>query len=176
MLCGAWIARRGNAGGPSRRTDAVRPLRAHHGGRDVWPAEDLAELIGRDLAPVQRPGLEIPQRRFAAGRLVDGQQPGRRMRFEAGEKRVVRRTVKQAEHLEVGKLGEQPLGPAQGRGAARTIRRSAARHWKPGMDGRRGPWAVSYTHLRAHETRHDLVCRLLLEKKKRTKKRGTSSQ
>ena len=28
--------------------------------------------------------------------------------------------------------------------------------------------AVSYTHLRAHETRHDLVCRLLLEKKKYT--------
>src|SRR5665648_1158509 len=26
--------------------------------------------------------------------------------------------------------------------------------------------AVSYTHLRAHETRHDLVCRLLLEKTK----------
>src|SRR5450756_17104 len=26
------------------------------------------------------------------------------------------------------------------------------------------PWLVSYTHLRAHETRHDLVCRLLLEK------------
>ena len=25
---------------------------------------------------------------------------------------------------------------------------------------------VSYTHLRAHETRHDVVCRLLLEKKK----------
>ena len=28
-----------------------------------------------------------------------------------------------------------------------------------------GVKAVSYTHLRAHETRHDLVCRLLLEKK-----------
>src|SRR5450756_3254130 len=28
-------------------------------------------------------------------------------------------------------------------------------------------WSVSYTHLRAHETRHDLVCRLLLEKKKK---------
>src|SRR5659263_719517 len=28
---------------------------------------------------------------------------------------------------------------------------------------------VSYTHLRAHETRHDLVCRLLLEKKKHTR-------
>ena len=25
---------------------------------------------------------------------------------------------------------------------------------------------VSYTHIRAHETRHDLVCRLLLEQKK----------
>src|SRR5450756_1620157 len=25
--------------------------------------------------------------------------------------------------------------------------------------------SVSYTHLRAHETRHDVVCRLLLEKK-----------
>ena len=30
--------------------------------------------------------------------------------------------------------------------------------------------SVSYTHLRAHETRHDLVCRLLLEKKKNAKK------
>src|SRR5450756_2595385 len=29
------------------------------------------------------------------------------------------------------------------------------------------PGPVSYTHLRAHETRHDLVCRLLLEKKKK---------
>src|SRR5450759_3373935 len=29
--------------------------------------------------------------------------------------------------------------------------------------------SVSYTHLRAHETRHDLVCRLLLEKKKKCK-------
>ena len=28
------------------------------------------------------------------------------------------------------------------------------------------PTPVSYTHLRAHETRHDLVCRLLLEKNK----------
>src|SRR5450756_2770834 len=34
--------------------------------------------------------------------------------------------------------------------------------------------AVSYTHLRAHETRHDLVCRLLLEKKK--KKRTVVSE
>src|SRR5665809_160001 len=32
------------------------------------------------------------------------------------------------------------------------------------------PIAVSYTHLRAHETKANLVCRLLLEKKKKTKK------
>ena len=31
--------------------------------------------------------------------------------------------------------------------------------------------SVSYTHLRAHETRHDLVCRLLLEKKKNKRKK-----
>ena len=31
------------------------------------------------------------------------------------------------------------------------------------------PVAVSYTHLRAHETVLDLVCRLLLEKKKTNK-------
>src|SRR5674476_1537349 len=30
----------------------------------------------------------------------------------------------------------------------------------------RGPNPVSYTHLRAHETGRNLVCRLLLEKKK----------
>src|SRR5450756_2915088 len=33
-------------------------------------------------------------------------------------------------------------------------------------------WPVSYTHLRAHETRHDLVCRLLLEKKKKKSKKN----
>src|SRR5665648_731539 len=38
-------------------------------------------------------------------------------------------------------------------------------HWKiPGKGTSKilnNHWAVSYTHLRAHETRHDLVCRLL---------------
>ena len=34
-------------------------------------------------------------------------------------------------------------------------------------DARRWAASVSYTHLRAHETVLDLVCRLLLEKKKR---------
>src|SRR5450756_2970587 len=38
------------------------------------------------------------------------------------------------------------------------------------------PMTVSYTHLRAHETRHDLVCRLLLEKKKKKKKKNQKNQ
>src|SRR5660397_266821 len=33
----------------------------------------------------------------------------------------------------------------------------------------RSPGPVSYTHLRAHETKANLVCRLLLEKKKKNK-------
>src|SRR5678816_4781475 len=41
----------------------------------------------------------------------------------------------------------------------------------------RGPKSVSYTHLRAHETPEHLVCRLLLEKKKKkTKKINNRSQ
>ena len=42
------------------------------------------------------------------------------------------------------------------------------KNWTPvGVDGYHGP--VSYTHLRAHETGRNLVCRLLLEKKKKKK-------
>src|SRR5450756_836121 len=40
--------------------------------------------------------------------------------------------------------------------------------WSPHGAGQ----PVSYTHLRAHETRHDLVCRLLLEKKKKNKEKN----
>src|SRR5660397_264787 len=35
--------------------------------------------------------------------------------------------------------------------------------------------AVSYTHLRAHETKANLVCRLLLEKKKKNQKKNIKS-
>eukprot|EP00658_Telonema_sp_P-2_P024915 TRINITY_DN20024_c0_g1_i2.p1 TRINITY_DN20024_c0_g1~~TRINITY_DN20024_c0_g1_i2.p1 ORF type:complete len:180 (+),score=35.65 TRINITY_DN20024_c0_g1_i2:2-541(+) len=37
-----------------------------------------------------------------------------------------------------------------------------------------GMYAVSYTHLRAHETPEHLVCRLLLEKKNKQKKKNKS--
>src|SRR5450759_5768180 len=40
----------------------------------------------------------------------------------------------------------------------------------PNAGSSSAPSPVSYTHLRAHETRHDLVCRLLLEKKKKNTK------
>ena len=40
---------------------------------------------------------------------------------------------------------------------------------KPGTSLSEVTKAVSYTHLRAHETVLDLVCRLLLEKKKKTR-------
>ena len=52
-------------------------------------------------------------------------------------------------------------------------RRGAGRGWGPGggpapppagASSAAAPAAVSYTHLRAHETVLDLVCRLLLEK------------
>src|SRR5450756_250868 len=39
-------------------------------------------------------------------------------------------------------------------------------HLHPGSSSHTRWGPVSYTHLRAHETRHDLVCRLLLENKK----------
>src|SRR5450759_67074 len=39
-------------------------------------------------------------------------------------------------------------------------------HLETSYDRWPGVVTVSYTHLRAHETRHDIVCRLLLEKKK----------
>ena len=53
--------------------------------------------------------------------------------------------------------------------SASTPWRSAAAHSSARSTGRSSatkPEAVSYTHLRAHETVLDLVCRLLLEKKK----------
>ena len=39
------------------------------------------------------------------------------------------------------------------------------------VDDGSSPDSVSYTHLRAHETGRNLVCRLLLEKKKEPKRR-----
>ena len=53
--------------------------------------------------------------------------------------------------------------PRQGVGAARRAERGGGDGGQSGLERCGGP--VSYTHLRAHETVLDLVCRLLLEKK-----------
>src|SRR5450756_1710489 len=67
----------------------------------------------------------------------------------------------------VGELEDGPAGGVQGRDQ-RIVGQHGQEVQAVFVDGlanlRRE--AVSYTHLRAHETRHDLVCRLLLEKKK----------
>ena len=46
----------------------------------------------------------------------------------------------------------------------------------PDLHAVRGAGPVSYTHLRAHETVLDLVCRLLLEKKKKHLQNSTIMQ
>src|SRR5450759_5882839 len=67
-----------------------------------------------------------------------------------------------------GVLG--PVPPLSSSSFVNAVRRRPAKANLPSsstaLSRAAGPWPVSYTHLRAHETRHDLVCRLLLEKKK----------
>ena len=57
----------------------------------------------------------------------------------------------------------------RGRGAALAIRAAGTiqKVTKSELEEVMKVRPVSYTHLRAHETREDLVCRLLLEKKKK---------
>ena len=66
---------------------------------------------------------------------------------------VYKRQVQQDETVGLARMVQ---GVLQGHHAAEPV----------ADEGRIGP--VSYTHLRAHETVLDLVCRLLLEKKKKT--------
>ena len=64
--------------------------------------------------------------------------------------------------------GPRGLVAVEGTDHARVAAAGAAAHegpWPARGDRRAGDEAVSYTHLRAHETVLDLVCRLLLEKK-----------
>src|SRR5699024_11366092 len=49
-----------------------------------------------------------------------------------------------------------------------THRRDRARPWRPGARQRTGPAARSEEHTSELQSRFDLVCRLLLEKKKKT--------
>ena len=71
---------------------------------------------------------------------------------------------------QVGVSGDQGVGSAGGcqvkeRHVERISTERYGRWWLRNANGL-GAGPVSYTHLRAHETVLDLVCRLLLEKKK----------
>src|SRR5674476_1214023 len=59
--------------------------------------------------------------------------------------------------------GRETLGSA----CERDCERCTLRIWPLRRRKQHGVGAVSYTHLRAHETGRNLVCRLLLEKKKK---------
>ena len=48
------------------------------------------------------------------------------------------------------------------------LKSGAIRTFSTSVNGDERTISVSYTHLRAHETKANLVCRLLLEKKKST--------
>src|SRR5450756_983312 len=64
------------------------------------------------------------------------------------------------EHRDANELARAAIERLRGASDASPRAQEAAR----APDAPRVVAAVSYTHLRAHETRHDLVCRLLLEK------------
>ena len=78
--------------------DARRAVAQHGVGHDL-PTQRLRHLSSRDLAVAQRAAREVPQRAFAALRLVDREQLIGAER-EAHEKRGVRRPRHPAEHLD----------------------------------------------------------------------------
>src|SRR5665648_1186285 len=71
-------------------------------------------------------------------------------------------------HLDAQRKWPDPLAVGEGR---RWHRPHMAVLDQDARAAQHGAGPVSYTHLRAHETRHDLVCRLLLEKKKKKNKK-----
>src|SRR5450756_901200 len=108
--------------------------------------------------------------------LEDGDTGARREEPQdvaRGEDEVERFGDAQSRQVEQGEVTDQPGGVGE-------VRRGVGDEGGIDVDtdhGVAGPGqaatdatrttSVSYTHLRAHETRHDLVCRLLLEKKKK---------
>src|SRR5678815_1828117 len=105
------------------------------------PLPDLAVDLKLEQ-PVAR------RRHLARARAAVDERPAR-----AGGA-VARRAPVPGPELAAGLAGEQPALARGDAGDARVV-----------VD--QCPAAVSYTHLRAHETPEHLVCRLLLEKKKR---------
>ena len=70
----------------------------------------------------------------------------------------------------------QPVDAAGGRVGGHELAHRETDEQDEGRDDRPAPRAVSYTHLRAHETVLDIVCRLLLEKKKHNRNQHKKRQ
>src|SRR5450756_3100406 len=93
-----------------------------------------------------------------------GAQPPRDHRPDAGRDALVHHA--DGERVDHGETAPQAAGLARECQSATLPPLSAGARglrWAPGAHPA-CVTSVSYTHLRAHETRHDLVCRLLLEK------------
>src|SRR5450756_2905122 len=92
-------------------------------------------------------------------------EPGTDPGFSKRQPRDSLRRRNPTPDLSLDRAGARPAGvpPAEPPGARVVTQLSDE---DDGIESGASDPAVSYTHLRAHETRHDLVCRLLLEKKK----------
>src|SRR5665809_106334 len=149
---------------------AVRPIRASAWSGYLPTFEIVRSLYDRrqggDARPHRRaPGLRVRRHPSRAGR--DRDRPVRAAALTAaaaladpGARDAGDRPRRAGRHDEAGAGGvrQRPGGAgAAGVGA------------RPG--GQAGADPASYTHLRAHETKANLVCRLLLEKKKKTKRK-----
>jgi hypothetical protein len=86
---------------------SVRPALAYHSRRDPRPAQDLAELVRRDLALVKAAGWEIPKWRLAPRRLVDDHEAGWGMRVQLRQEGVIGGSPQQADELQVRKLCQE---------------------------------------------------------------------
>src|SRR5450759_4951603 len=95
--------------------------------------------------------------------------PGCGTKFIADPQKYLSKDEKAAQPVVEGSIYTCPMHPQirqVGPGAC-PICGMALEPEMPTADSGPNAEPVSYTHLRAHETRHDLVCRLLLEKKKK---------
>src|SRR5450756_951953 len=108
--------------------------------------KDRPVILGYDFVSPLGTELETQWHRAAAG--------------ESGISRLTRFPLRDGFPVRIaGQVAEIDIGPYP------FLRPREMAHWtSPVFKYALLVVPVSYTHLRAHETRHDLVCRLLLEK------------